>query len=176
MTAAAHDAEARRHEAEAAKVARTDPEQAAAEQANADAHRRASDALTRDETVACAGVPPESFDQCALPPDARIVETGELRSPLDGKAEYPSRLVGATITVVETATRTKDELERRVACNLARVAERGEQINAADCPLSVPGSKATVAKTASGLRVEIRGDNAEHVKEIVRRADVLGGK
>ena len=174
MGAPAHDATARKLDTEAATAGAIDPKRADTDRKLAAEHRTASLELTREEAAACDGVPVSTRDECPIRRGEGVVEVTELLSLIDGKTEGGARMVGASVTVVETGQRTKDGMERLVACNLARTAERGEPpVQAASCPLAVHGAKATVHKTSRGLRIDIHGDDGDHAKEILRRASSL---
>jgi hypothetical protein len=105
--------------------------------------------------------------------DGEVIEVEEYLST-HGRDLNLNRVVGASIVLRQTPSRSKESLERLVSCSIAHNAVRGGPApESLDCPLAVNGTKAEVHRTAKGLQVDLRGDDANNAEEILRRSRAL---
>lgn len=136
-------------------------------------HRAASRALRDAEAEACRGIPAADRDES--PFDHR--DDVEAIEPLLVKAggKHPSeRLEGARVEFRAVPGLTAQWLQRVVDCHLARNAALGHDAREMpSCPLIPKGVRATVTPARTGFFVEMRADDAETAKEILRRANEL---
>jgi hypothetical protein len=83
-----------------------------------------------------------------------------------------SRVVGARVVFKAVPGMTEQWLQRVVECHQARNAAIGFETAASEmphCPLALPGVTATVASTSNGFAIDVRSDNPETAREILRR-------
>lgn len=79
--------------------------------------------------------------------------------------------VGAIAVFREVPGLTPETLSRVVSCHVARNAVLGHaRAETARCPLSVPGIRTSAIATSRGIALEIRADDAKAVDEILTRA------
>jgi len=104
-----------------------------------------------------------------------ITVVGTVKSERGGYDSLGATIpTGARIAFRAVPGLTGEWLQRVVDCHLARNAVMG----AADptmgyCPLAVPHSKASVVSTGNGFAVDVTSDDADSVREIVKRAQAL---
>lgn len=140
----------------------------------AEEHRAASTALLAAEQRACVGISTSDRDESPFVHRADIASVGRLEI-LDSSGKSPvSKLVGATIIFRHVTGLTKEYLQRTVDCHLARDVSMGFSMpEMAFCPVAVMGARASIVNVAAGLGVEIRADEPDAAKEILKRAQAL---
>jgi hypothetical protein len=105
--------------------------------------------------------------------DITVVETVK-REPGTYSGQGPTSPNGARVAFRAVPGLTGEWLQRVVDCHLARNAVVGVADPAMSyCPLGVPHATASVVPTGKGFAVEITSDNADSVREIVKRAQAL---
>lgn len=137
-------------------------------------HRAASEALRAAEARACTALAVEDRDMSPFQHTAEIARVDPLVVE-DTTSKVPRRnVVGAIVTFRAVPGMSAEYLQRTVDCHLARNAALGHVIpEMPDCPLVPRGAHARVVSAGDGLAVEIRGDDAEAVREIRARAERL---
>lgn len=141
--------------------------------ARAAEHRAASQSLRDAEARACVGVPAADRDESPFEHREDIVRVEPLYATEGGKMPV-QRARGAVVVFRAVPGMTAEWLQRVVDCHLARNAALGHDVpEMAYCPLVPKGVAATVRSTHAGLAVEIRSDDADTAKEVLRRADGL---
>lgn len=155
----------------------------------AEKHRAASKAVVDAEQRFCSGIPEADRDlspfahrediiavQGRKKPDANYAYSGTegvLEIPIEqAEKANPGSLQGARVTFRAVSGMTGEWLQRVVNCHLARNAVVGGG-DMPYCPLAVRHATAIVTSTGGGFAVDIISDNADSVREIVRRAAAL---
>lgn len=152
---------------------------AARHRKTAEQHRMASQALREAEQRFCSGIAPDDRDMSPFyhRQDITVVET---MKPVDGAYDSvaaSSSPNGARVSFRAVPGLTGEWLQRVVDCHLARNAVEGaSDTTMSYCPLAVPHVAAKVVSAGNGFSVEITSDNAESVREIVKRAEALKSK
>lgn len=141
--------------------------------ARAAEHRAGSQALRDAEARACVGVPTADRDESPFEHREDIVRVEPLYANEGGKMPV-QRARGAIVVFRAVPGMTAQWMQRVVDCHLARNAALGHDVpEMAYCPLVPKGVTATVSSTQTGFVVEIRSDDADTSKEILRRAESL---
>lgn len=152
----------------------------------AEKHRAASKALVESEQRFCSGIPEADRDLSPFYHREDIGAVQGLKAPTQNygylgggnsaveiqKAEKETGIQGARVTFRAVPGMTGEWLQRVVDCHLARNAVVG----GADmpfCPLAVPHATATVMSTGTGFAVDVTSNNADSVREIIKRASTL---
>jgi hypothetical protein len=139
------------------------------------AHRAAAATLRDAEAQACVGIEAADRDISPFEHRADIVSVTPITEPVGGGASAP-QVVGARVVFRAVAGMTPQWLQREVDCHLARNAALGHDVpEMDDCPLVPRGASAQVMPVSDGLAVEIRGDDASSIRQIVDRANGLLG-
>jgi hypothetical protein len=85
-----------------------------------------------------------------------------------------STTVGASVTFRAVPGLTAEWLQRIVECHVARNNALGNNVpEMAYCPLVPKGVTAKVNSVGNGFAVEIRSDDPDTAKEVLRRAQAL---
>jgi hypothetical protein len=137
-------------------------------------HRAAAQALRDAEAKACAGI--SDADRDVSPFDHKEDITGV--APLTDVAHHGkhegSNTVGATVTFRAVPGLTAEWFQRIVECHVARNNALGNNVpEMAYCPLVPKGVTAKVTSAGNGFSVDIRSDDPETAKEVLRRAQAL---
>lgn len=153
----------------------------------AEGHRAASKALVEAEQRFCSGIPEADRDMSPFAHGEDVIAVQGLKKldatyPHEGGVTEiqiqqagkmsPGSLRGARVTFQAVPGMSGEWLQRVVDCHLARNAV----IGGADmpfCPLAVLHATATVTSTGNGFAVDIMSDDADSVREIIRRASAL---
>ncbi len=137
-------------------------------------HRAASKALRDAEEKACGDLATADRDESPFAHREDLVSVTKLESTTQsGKITTP-KLDGAAIVVRAVPGLTKEYFQRTLDCHLARNAAMGfAMADMAFCPLSVKGVRANVESAGGGFRVEIRADDTNVAKEVLKRAQAL---
>ena len=135
-------------------------------------HRAASKALRDVEASACSGLSDIDRDMSPFAHREDIVKVEPLGA--GGSPKAPPRTAGAIITFRATQGMTAQWLQRLVDCHLARSAAMGHEVPEMEyCPLMPKNVKARVTTEGAGFIVEVRSDDSESAKEILKRAQAL---
>lgn len=138
-------------------------------------HRAASKALRDAEAGACVGLSDQDRDMSPFSHREDIARVEPLTSG-GGSRSLPTT-VGAVITFRATPGMTAQWLQRLVDCHLARSAAMGHDVpEMAYCPLMPKSTTARVLARDAGFAVEVRSDDSDSVKEILKRAQALVGR
>ena len=138
-------------------------------------HRAASKALRDAEATACAGLSDQDRDMSPFSHREDIAGVEPLTS--GGRSRSLPTTVGAVITFRATPGMTAQWLQRLVDCHLARSAAMGHDVpEMAYCPLMTRSTTARVVARDAGFAVEVRSDDSDSVKEIIKRAQALVGR
>lgn len=138
-------------------------------------HRAASKALRDAEASACVGLSDQDRDMSPFSHREDIAGVEPLTS--GGRSRSLPTTVGAVITFRATPGMTTQWLQRLVDCHLARSAAMGHDVpEMAYCPLMPKSTTARVVARDAGFAVEVRSDDSESVKEIIKRAQALVGR
>ena len=150
-------------------------EEAARHRRVAEQHRVASQSLREAEQRFCSGVPPEDRDMSPFYHREDITVVGTVKQGpgiYGGQGETSPN--GARVAFRAVPGLTGEWLQRVVDCHLARNAVAGTTDTTMDyCPLAVPHTTASVVSTGKGFAVDITSDDADSVREIVKRAQAL---
>jgi hypothetical protein len=138
-------------------------------------HRAASAALVSAEQQACVGISEDDRDISPFYHRADIASVSVLEEPVKGLGrQSPMRTSGAVIEFRAVPGLSAEWLQRVVDCHIARAGVMGHEMPEMDyCPLVLKGVKATVSSTGNGFAVKVTSDDADTVKEIIRRAQAL---
>ncbi len=139
-------------------------------------HRAASKVLRDAEEKACGNVGTADRDESPFEHRDDLVSVAKLETTAhSGKVTTP-KLAGASVVVRAVPGLTQEYLQRTLDCHLARNAAMGFAMpGMAFCPLSVKGARASVESAGNGFRVEIRADDPDAAKEVLKRAQALVG-
>lgn len=134
-------------------------------------HRAASQALRDAEARACVGIPVADRDESPFDHREDIARVDPLYAQQQGK-QASQRLTGAVVVFRAVPGMTAQWLQRVVDCHLARNAALGHDVpEMSYCPLVPKGVTASVTPGQAGFAMEIRSDDSETAKEILRRAE-----
>jgi hypothetical protein len=138
-------------------------------------HRAASAALVTAEQQACVGLSEDDRDISPFYHRADIASVSVLEEPVKGLGrQSPIKTTGAVIEFRAVPGMSAEWLQRVVDCHIARAGVMGHDMPEMDyCPLVLKGVKATVSSTGNGFAVKVTSDDADTVKEIIRRAQAL---
>jgi hypothetical protein len=139
-------------------------------------HRAASQALRDAEARACSGLSEADRDTSpfAHRDDIASVEILKRESAPYLGTRSPGLTAGASVTFRATPGMSAEWLQRLVDCHMARAAAAGfEMPEMSYCPLMLKNVRATVTPARGGFAVEIRSDDAETAKEIIKRSEAL---
>lgn len=138
-------------------------------------HRAGSKALQDAEASACVGLSEQDRDMSPFAHREDIAKVEPLST--SGSPKSPSRTVGAIVTFRATPGMTAQWLQRLVDCHLARSSAMGHDVpEMAYCPLMPKNTTARVTAAGAGFDVEIRSNDSDSVKEILKRAQALVGR
>ncbi len=137
-------------------------------------HRAASKVLLDAEQKACGDLASADRDESPFEHRGDLVSSAKLESTVQSGKVTTTKLAGASIVVKAVPGLTKEYLQRTIDCHLARNAAMGfAMLDMAFCPLAVKGARATVESAGGGFRVEIRADDPDAAKEVLKRAQAL---
>jgi hypothetical protein len=137
-------------------------------------HRAASSALAQAEASACADVPDEDRDVSPFHHREDIQNVSVLEEEVRAGKGVTKKTIGARVVFRALPGMTAEWLQRVVNCHLARNASVAFEMPEMEyCPLAVKGASATVRSTGDGFAVEIKGDDARAVEQIIQRANAL---
>ena len=142
----------------------------------AEQHRSASQALRDAEQRFCSGIPAEDRDTSPFyhREDITVVELVMPSDPEGYGSPPQSTPNGARVAFRAVQGLTGEWLQRIVDCHLARNAVVGTaDPTMSYCPLAVPHATAIVVSTGSGFAVNITSDDADSVREIIKRSQAL---
>lgn len=153
-----------------------DPAEVARHREAAAAHRAAAQALRDAEASSCAGIDEADRDISPFDHRADLLRVAPLEDAVAGGPDAAPRVVGARIVFRATPGLTAQWLQREVDCHLARNAALGHEVPEMDyCPLVPRGASAQVTALGDGFAVDVRGDSAASIEQIVDRANRLLG-
>jgi hypothetical protein len=139
----------------------------------AEADRDLSPFYHREDVTAVQGLVSTPAQAYGFPGGGiSVVEIQQIEKEVLG----PGGLRGARVTFRAVPGMTGEWLQRVVHCHLARNAVVGNDPSMSFCPLAVPHATAVVTSTGSGFAVDVTSDDADSVREIVKRASALGPK
>lgn len=139
-------------------------------------HRAASEALRNAEASACAGIAEEDRAESPFAHREDIRSVSELEEERRSGRQTRDVLVGATVEFRAVPELTEEWLQRLVDCHLARNASLGHQIEGMDyCPLVPAGVQADVRSVGDGFAIDVRSDDPQTAREVLRRAKALTG-
>lgn len=144
---------------------------ASAEPDAATKHRAAAQALRDAQTQACAGLAEDEGDV------TRFFKRTDIDSvePLYEYAKAGRAMRGSVISVRPTPGVTRELLQRRIECHIARIAAGGyEAKGMSGCPLAVKDVAVTVRSGGDRFLVEVRSRDSTLANEIWRRTQSLG--
>lgn len=139
-------------------------------------HRAAAQALRDAEAKACSGIPDDDRDTSPFNHREDISEVKEHVIDVHVGKGTEKKTTGADIVFRAVPGMTAEWLQRIVDCHLARASAVGHDMpEMSYCPLVLKNVTAKVTSTGSGFAVAVTSDNADTVKEILRRANALAG-
>jgi len=155
-----------------------EPDEAQKHMQRATEYRTRAAKLRAAETQACAHLPETDVAASPFASKESIVGIRELRGRAES-AKYgvgPTGSVqGASIMIRAEPGMTKEYLQRKIDCHLARNATAGfSRPDMAFCPLAVRGAAASVSSEGATLRIDITSDEPSAAEEIRARAQRLG--
>ncbi len=151
-----------------------DPTEVTRHREAAAAHRAAAQALREAEASACVGIDDADRDMSPFDHRADLLRVEPLEDTVVGGPDSAPQVVGARIVFRATPGLTAQWLQREVDCHLARNAALGHDVPEMPyCPLVPRGASAHVTALSDGFAVDVRGEDAGSIRQIIDRANRL---